>query len=95
MGGSLIFGFVGNVLPSNCDFLLKIKMVRMVHRKGFYSTELEICDEKSELWRKSKILGRSKNGKIRFEVQNLSFEGVFKDKMIFKNILTPSAIILA
>ena len=32
---------------------LKIKMVRMVHRNLFYSTELKICDAKSELWRET------------------------------------------
>ena len=63
-GVSPIFGFFGNVLPSNWDFLLNIKMVRMVYRKGFYSTELEICDEKMKLWRKGKKkTGRSKHGK--------------------------------
>ena len=50
----------GNVLPSNCDFLPKTKMVRMVHRNLFYEMGLEISDEKKELWTKSKILGRSK-----------------------------------
>ena len=32
----------GNVLLSHDDFLLKTKMVRMVHRNLFYNTDLEI-----------------------------------------------------
>ena len=32
-GGSPHFRDFGNVLPSNCDVLMKIKMVRMVHRR--------------------------------------------------------------
>ena len=84
----------GNVLPSNCDFLPKTKMVRMVHRNLFYEMGLEISDEKKELWTKTENLEGSKISKISFEVQNGTFELCLKTKMIFKNILTSSATIL-
>ena len=47
-----------------------------------------MSDETKELGTKSKILEGSNNSKISFEVQNWSFEGGGKDKMILKNILT-------
>ena len=56
---------------------------------------LEISDEKKELWTKSKILGRSNNSKISFEVQNGVFEGFVKDKITLKYIAVPSPTILA
>ena len=59
----------------------------MVYRKGSYSTELEICDRKSELWRKTENLRRSENSKFGFDVQTWTFEGCFNTKMILKNIL--------
>ena len=34
--------------------MMKPKMVRMVHRNIFYDRDLEICDSKSRIWRKSK-----------------------------------------
>ena len=85
----------GNVLPSNCDFLPKTKMVRMVHRNLFYEMGLEISDEKKELWTKTENLEGSKNSKISFEVQNGAFEGFVKDKITLKYIAVPSATILA
>ena len=45
-------------------------MVRMVHRNLFYRTELEICDEKSELWRKSKMLEGGKIENSGFRLKN-------------------------
>ena len=72
---------------------MKIKMVRMVHRKGFYNTELTVCDGIKELWTKTDFLRRSKNSKFSFEAQYLSFDGLFKDKMILKYIIIHSAII--
>ena len=85
----------GNVLPSNCDFLPKTKMVRMVHRNLFYEMGLEISDEKKELWTKTENLEGSKNSKISFEVQNGVFEAFVKDKITLKYIAAPSATILA
>ena len=55
----------------------------------------EISDEKKELWTKSEISEGSEFQKISFEVQNCVFEGFGKDKITLKNILTPSATILA
>ena len=93
-------GFSQNIellmeIYSRNDFLPKTKMVRMVHRNLFYEMGLEISDEKKELWTKSKLLGRSKNAKISFEVQNGAFEGFVKDKITLKYIAVPSATILA
>ena len=34
--------------------MMKPKMVRMVHRNILYEVDLEICDSKSWIWRKSK-----------------------------------------
>ena len=67
----------------------------MVNRNLFYNRDLENCDRKRELWRKTEIFEESKNRKISFGVQNRTFEGCFETKMIFKNILTPSALIPA
>ena len=69
-------------------------MVRMVHRNMFYEMGLEINDPKSELGTKSKISGRSKNSKISFEVQNVTFELCLETKIIFKNIAVSSATML-
>ena len=41
--------FFGNVFPYHDDFLMKIKMVRMVIMNIFYRMDLENCDSKSEL----------------------------------------------
>ena len=70
-------------------------MVRMVHRNLFYEMGLEIKDPKIELGTKSKILGRSTNSKISFEVQNGVFEGFVKYEITLKYITVPSATILA
>ena len=67
----------------------------MVHRNLFYEMGLEISEGKKELGTKSKFLRRSKNSKISFEVQNLTFEAFVKDKIILKYIAVPSATILA
>ena len=56
-------------------------MVLMVHRNIFYEMGRGISDEKKELGTKSKIFEGSKFSKIGFEVPNLSFEGVGKDKI--------------
>ena len=56
--------FFGKVFPYPSQNLPKTKMVRMVHRKGFYNTELKKCDPKMELWGKTEILRRSKNSKF-------------------------------
>ena len=85
----------GNVLLSHDDVLPKTKMVRMVNRNLFYNRDLENSDRKAELWRKTEILEGSKNWKISFEFQNRTFEGCFKIKMIFKNILEVPATIPA
>ena len=45
--------FFGNVLPYQGDFLLKTKMVRVVHMNIFYRMDLEFCDPKSEFWTKT------------------------------------------
>ena len=58
-------------------------------------TDPQFNDPTIELWTKSKILRGPTNSKISFEVQKLTFEVLFKTKMIFKNILTPSATIPA
>ena len=47
------FRFFGNVFPYQDDFLLKTKMVRMVHMNTFYRMDLEVYDLKSELWTKT------------------------------------------
>ena len=83
---------------SQNDFLPKTKivcMVCMVHRNLFHEMGLEIDDEKKVLWRKSEKIGRSKNSKISFEVQNGVFEGFVKDEITSKYIAVPSATILA
>ena len=76
--------FFGKIFPYPSQNLPKTNMVRMVHRKGFYNTELKNCDPKMELWGKIEFLRRSKKFKILFGVQNLTFEEAFKDKIIFK-----------
>ena len=86
--------FGGNALPYHDDFLPKTKMVRVVHMNIFYRMDLQFCDPKSELWRKTEILGRWENWKISFEVQNWTSEGVSKDKMTSKHILDYSQVIL-
>ena len=73
----------------------KIKMVRMVYRNISYRLDFKFYDPKTELWRKTENLRRSKNSKFSFEVQYWSLEGVFKDKMQLKIIIIYSAIILA
>ena len=94
-GGPPIFGIVVKFFQSNCDFLVNIKMVRMVHRKGFYNTELKICDGQNELLRKTEFLRRSKKSKFSVDVQNWTFEGCSKTKILFKIFLRSSAAILA
>ena len=67
----------------------------MVYRNISYRLDLNKYDPTTELWRKTENLRRSKNSKLNFEVQHLYSEGVFKDKMTFKNIPIYSAIIPA
>ena len=62
-------------------------MVRVVHMNILYRVDLEICDLKSELWRKTQKIGRSKKFKDWFEVQNGVSEGLSKTKLTFKNVL--------
>ena len=75
MGLTRFFWNFGNVLPSNCDFLPKTKMVRMVHRNLFYEMGLEISDEKKELWTKTENLEGSEISKsaLRSKIGLLSF----------------------
>ena len=73
--------------------MMNIKMVRMVHRKLFYNTELKMCDSKSELWRKTENLEGSEISKFGFEVQDWTFEGCSKSQITLKHIGTPSATI--
>ena len=47
----------GKALPYNCDFLPKIKIVRMFYRNLVYSTEFKICDGTCELGGKIKDKG--------------------------------------
>ena len=68
-------------------------MVRMVYRKGFYSTELKICDEKMELWRKTENIRLPKKMKNQFWGLTSTFEVIPKTEMIFKNILYYSWVI--
>ena len=67
----------------------------MVNRNLFYNRDLENCDRKRELWRKTEILRRWGGPKFRIEVQNWTFEGCFETKMIFKNIPEVPALIPA
>ena len=56
---------------------------------------LEICDEKSELWMKSKNMEGSETLKFSFEVQNRTFESCLQVKTIFNNSLEVPARIPA
>ena len=69
--------FLGNVLPYQDDFLLKTKMVRMVHMNILYRMDLEICDSKwviDENWK----LRFSKNWKKQFWDPKPTFDLVSK-----------------
>ena len=83
-------------LPIKIHFLPKTKMVRETPRSIFYMTDPRFNDPKIELWTKSKILrGSKKKWKISFEVQNGTFEVLWKDEITLKYIAVPSATILA
>ena len=55
----------------NLFFLLKTKMVRMVHMNIFYKMDLQICDSKSECLRKTENWGVRKHENISFGTQHL------------------------
>ena len=70
-------------------------MVHMVNWNLFFNRDLENCDRKRELWRKTEIFEGSKNWNIKFEVQNSTSERFDKTKMTFKNIPEYSRVIPA
>ena len=72
----------------NFKKMMKTKMVRMVHRNILYEVDLEICDSKSWIWRKSKkwrfLKWSLKKWKWRFWDSKWGLLGCFQRQKYFK-----------
>ena len=77
-------------LPIKIHFLLKMKLVRMVHTHNFYDMGLEVSDKKAAMDENWNFEGVG-NLKIQFWGPGWTFDFFYKSELDFKIIATPWA----